>query len=56
MFKKSLSIIFIFFFSFVFSQENQVITEEFPVFPICKLVPAGTNLQIGKTGNSSVMT
>ena len=40
MFKKLFSIIFIFFFSFIFSQENQVINEEFPVFPICKLVPA----------------
>ena len=40
MFKKLFSIIFIFFFSFIFSQENEVINEEFPVFPICKLVPA----------------
>jgi len=39
MFNKLLSIIVIFFFSFVSSQEKQSVIKEFPVFPICKLVP-----------------
>ncbi|MDB4050064.1 energy transducer TonB [Flavobacteriaceae bacterium] len=39
MFKKLLSVVFLFFFSFLFSQDNEVVTDEFPVFPICKLVP-----------------
>ena len=39
MLNKLLSIIVIFFFSSVSSQEKQLVNKEFPVFPICKLVP-----------------
>ena len=39
MLKKLISIPFVFFISFLFSQQNEIINKEFPVFPICKLVP-----------------
>lgn len=39
MLKKLFSIPFVFFISFLFSQQNEIINKEFPVFPICKLVP-----------------
>ena len=39
MLNKLLSIIVIFFFSSVSSQDKQLVNKEFPVFPICKLVP-----------------
>ena len=40
MYNKLLSFFFICFFSFLQSQENNPVVKEYPVFPICKLVPA----------------